>query len=84
MRTIPSSLFPVPLIFVLFRDGEAVSCLRQGDETRKGETEMDAQPRPSLKVCADIDDSIALVAIRHRRSFRGRAKRKTIPRSPFS
>ena len=43
------------------------------DETRKGESITDAMATRSVKPKADGSDSIALAAIRHRRSFRGRA-----------
>ena len=43
------------------------------DETRKGEAITDAMATRSVKPKADGSDSIALAAIRHRRSFRGRA-----------
>ena len=45
-----------------------------GDDIRKDEMVMAAQPRRSLLVCADSTVSIARAAIRHRRSFRGRAR----------
>ena len=44
-----------------------------GDNTRKGESITDAKATRSVKPKAAGSDSIALVAIRHRRSFRGRA-----------
>ena len=43
------------------------------DDTRKGESITDAMATRSVKPKADGSDSIALAAIRHRRSFRGRA-----------
>jgi hypothetical protein len=43
------------------------------DETRKGESITDAMATRSVKPKADGSVSIALAAIRHCRSFRGRA-----------
>ena len=43
------------------------------DDTRKGEAITDAMATRSVKPKADGSDSIALAAISHRRSFRGRA-----------
>ena len=62
-------------IFVSLRDGPKSRFVSAAsDDTRKGETKKNAPLRRSLKVRADSDVSIALAAIRHRRSFRGRAK----------
>ncbi len=44
------------------------------DENRKGESITDAMATRSVKPKADGSDSIALAAIRHRRSFRGCAR----------
>ena len=79
------SPFPIPHIFVFFRDGSKSRFVSAAsDDTRKGETEMDAPPRHSLRVRADSDVSIALAAIRHRRSFRGRASGTTHKRNAYS
>ena len=43
------------------------------DDTRKGESITDAMATRSVKLKAAGSDSIALAAIRHSRSFRGRA-----------
>ena len=54
------SPFPIPHIFVFFRDGSKSRFVSAAsDDTRKGETEMDAPPRHSLRVRADCDVSIA-------------------------
>ena len=45
----------------------------EDDDTRKGEAITDAMATRSVKPKADGSDSIALAAIRHRRSFRGHA-----------
>jgi hypothetical protein len=54
------SPFPVPQIFVIFRVGAPRRFVSAaGDDTHKGESEMVAPLRRSLKVCADSDGSIA-------------------------